>query len=133
MYATGWWWRANSAFDKTHPPSLHEFIELLKPHPHEKYDSIFYHDILDEELDFIGRYEHLEQDFQRICSLCEISPRPLPHLEGRARGHYSLYYDDTAAELVFNRFRRDIELYGYSFERFVDWDATAIRKLNFQE
>lgn len=69
-------------------------------------------------VDFIGRYERLEQDFQTACQRIGLNAIALPHRRRAAdREHdYRRYYDDSTRELVARHFARDIELLGYAFD-----------------
>lgn len=68
-------------------------------------------------VDFIGRYERLQADFDRICDRLGLPRRPLPHhRRATDRDDYRRYYSDEIAELVAEHYRRDIELFGYSFD-----------------
>ncbi|MEX1081498.1 MAG: sulfotransferase family 2 domain-containing protein [Halofilum sp. (in: g-proteobacteria)] len=68
-------------------------------------------------VDFIGRYENLEEDFGHICERIGIPLLPLPH-ERRAdnREDYRRYYTDVTTELVARHYAADINRLGYSFE-----------------
>ncbi|MBK5941911.1 sulfotransferase family 2 domain-containing protein [Halochromatium roseum] len=69
-------------------------------------------------VDFIGRYERLEQDFTEACTRIGIRPPRLPHRrQANDRGaDYRRYYDDETAELVAQHFAPDIERLGYHFD-----------------
>ena len=68
-------------------------------------------------VDFVGRYEHLQEDFTAVCRHLGLQPRALPHLrEARQRKPYQAYYDDDLAELVAARYRDDIQRFGYGFD-----------------
>ena len=70
-------------------------------------------------LDFLIRYENLQDDFTSVCDRIGIPPSPLPSLKtkgGPERHHYSAYYDDRTRELVAKAYRRHIEHFGYRFE-----------------
>ena len=68
-------------------------------------------------LDYIGRYEQLQDDFTEVCHRIGIRPRKLPRKrQAKDRAPYQAYYTDDTAQLVAEHFRRDIELFGYSFE-----------------
>lgn len=69
-------------------------------------------------VDFIGRYERLEDDFATACRHIGIAPPPLAHKRKAAdrQRDYRGYYSDETAELVAHHFRRDIELLGYTFD-----------------
>lgn len=69
-------------------------------------------------VDFIGRYEHLRDDFAEVCARIGIRPPDLPHRrQARDRSQdYRRYYDDATAQLVAERFAPDIERLGYRFD-----------------
>jgi len=69
-------------------------------------------------VDFIGRYERLEKDFQTSCKRIGLPGIALPHRRRAAdREHdYRRYYDDITRELVAQHFARDIALLGYDFD-----------------
>ena len=68
-------------------------------------------------VDFIGRYERLEDDFRSVCQTIGIRPPALPHLRrATERSDYRRYYDDALAELVADHYRRDLELLDYRFD-----------------
>ncbi len=68
-------------------------------------------------VDFIGRYERLEEDFTAICRRIGIPTPALPHLrKARERDDYRRYYNDELAELVARHYHRDLETLGYSFD-----------------
>jgi hypothetical protein len=69
-------------------------------------------------VDFIGRYERLEQDFETACSRIGIRTSPLPHRRQALdrSADYRRYYDAETAELVARHFAPDIERLGYRFD-----------------
>lgn len=69
-----------------------------------------------EDLDYIGRFETLQKDFDIICDKIKIPRRKLPHLNGTPRGHYTRYYDRETRELIGKLYITDIDYFGYEFE-----------------
>ncbi|WP_290651770.1 sulfotransferase family 2 domain-containing protein [Aquisalimonas sp.] len=68
-------------------------------------------------VDFIGRYENLQADFNTICERIGVAAPQLPRLRQAAnRRDYRSYYTDDLAELVQSHYRRDLELFGYTFD-----------------
>lgn len=74
--------------------------------------------VCDEKLqpmvDFIARYENLEQDWRRVCARLNID-LPLPR---RMRSHhrpYREYYSDETRAMVAEVYARDAELFDYAF------------------
>ncbi|BCO09763.1 hypothetical protein GF1_21390 [Desulfolithobacter dissulfuricans] len=66
-------------------------------------------------LDFIGRFENLDEDFKYVCrkiGACNIS---LPHKNKGSGGGYRAHYDEVSENIVANVYREEIELFGYSF------------------
>jgi hypothetical protein len=68
-------------------------------------------------VDYIMRFENLEDDFRTVCAALDISPTILPKYNRSNREHYSKYYDDELRELVRARFAAEIKRFGYTFEQ----------------
>jgi hypothetical protein len=78
--------------------------------------------ICDEEghimADFVGRFETLGKDFSYVAEKIGAPELQLPHLlrsSNRSGRSYAEFYDDRLAELVYQRYKKDVELFGYSF------------------
>ena len=70
-------------------------------------------------LDFLIRYENLEEDYASVCERIGLPLSELPSLKTKSRlerRHYSTYYDDRTRELVAKMYHRHIEHFGYRFE-----------------
>jgi hypothetical protein len=68
--------------------------------------------------DFVGRFENLEADFAHVVRKIGASDLDLPHLlpsPSRGARSYRDFYDDETAGRVAERFRKDAEIFGYSF------------------
>ena len=67
-------------------------------------------------VDFIGKYETLQQDFTHCCQVIDIPTIELPHRR-RAddRLAYRDYYTPETQRMVEEHFARDIEILGYEF------------------
>ena len=69
-------------------------------------------------VDFIGKYENLQEDYEEVCRRIGIKPPPLPHKrQAKGRTAYSDYYDEETRTLVADFFREDIETFGYVFDQ----------------
>jgi hypothetical protein len=65
-------------------------------------------------VDFVGRYERLDADFQVMCSRIGVSTS-LPKLNVSKERPYQEYYTEETRELVRQTFDSDIKLLGYDF------------------
>jgi hypothetical protein len=67
-------------------------------------------------VDHIGRFENLQQDFDIICDQISIPTQTLPYPHKTKRKHYSEYYTTLTKELVGEKYKDEIEYFGYEFE-----------------
>ena len=67
-------------------------------------------------VDFVGRFENVQNDFDRICDAIKIDRQSLSH-ENRSRepDSYRSYYDRETKAIVEKLFKVDIEYFGYEF------------------
>lgn len=68
-------------------------------------------------VDFVGRYESLHRDTSRLFEQLGLPRVGLDRINSSVHSHYSTYYSDELAEVVRQRFARDIEHFGYEFQR----------------
>jgi chondroitin 4-sulfotransferase 11 len=69
------------------------------------------------EINFIGRFERMNEDFEFIKQVLGIDSLPqLPHDNKIERKHYSEYYNDDTRKIVADKYADDIRLFGYKFE-----------------
>ncbi len=66
-------------------------------------------------VDFIGRYETLNQDFRTICEKIGIRQVILPKLNQSNRKQYRGYYTAETKKFVEQTFGEELELFKYSF------------------
>jgi hypothetical protein len=109
-----------------HPPAWHaargwgreHFVRFLGRRPSTRhYVCLPGAPTLSHDLDFLMRFEQIDQDFAEVCRRLDLPPRPLPRYNRSVRQHYSHYYDDELEALVGEMFREEIEFAGYRFER----------------
>ncbi|MCD2181558.1 sulfotransferase family 2 domain-containing protein [Rhizobium sp. GN54] len=117
------WDRCASFFFSPHrgsvqwsPEDFENFIETsVKPH----------RDYLDiqggncdpfHNVDIVLRFEHLDEDFAKLCDTLEIPQRNLPRVNSSKREHYRSYYTRRQSiDLVARKFSDEIARFGYIF------------------
>ena len=124
--------------------SFNEFVKYGFPKPDlsNAYRHIMpqYDFIYNQEgkllVDFVGKFETLQRDFDEVCRILEIEDSVLPHAnshkakfrKGRirdlfntkktqSRPHYSAYYDDEIREIIEKIYHKDIYAFNYSYEQ----------------
>ena len=96
--------------------SFTQFIEYLDKYAPNS-DS-YYHSINNNpQLDFVGKLDTLQSDFNHICKMINIPITKLPHLQSTKRLHYSEYYDEHTKKIVEDKFSDDISMFGHIFSK----------------
>ncbi len=94
---------------------------LSAHHGHFYYYSMAEY-ILDEQdnliVDYIGRFENRERDLKNIADRIGCPSLGQVHLQrtNDASSHYSSHYDSETRDIVAHVFKRDIEMFDYSFD-----------------
>ena len=70
-----------------------------------------------KKMNFIGRFETLQKDFNKVSSKIGIGKPQLPKLNPSKHKHYTTYYDDEMNQIVQKKYKQDIELLGYDFRK----------------
>ena len=66
-------------------------------------------------VDFLGRFETLEEDFARVCAAVGVRA-DLHHTNQSRHRDYRCYYTDRTRELVERFWADDITFFGYRFD-----------------
>jgi len=66
-------------------------------------------------VDFVGRYENLEDDWARVSKRIGIPCQPLPHKNAGTRKGLGHYYTEDSIALVAEHWAAEIEMFGYRY------------------
>jgi hypothetical protein len=66
-------------------------------------------------MDFIGRFENLQQDFNTVCERLQIDDPELPRLLVRDYGHYTDNYTPETKDLIYSLYRDEIEYFNFEY------------------
>ncbi|MBT8076931.1 MAG: sulfotransferase family protein [Gammaproteobacteria bacterium] len=64
-------------------------------------------------LDFVGRYESLQESYDKICAFLGIPSTPLPRKNPSKHKPWREYYDEELAASVRDFYEMDLRLFGY--------------------
>lgn len=65
-------------------------------------------------VDYVGKYENLQQDFRTVCQHLGIGELALPHANKTDHRHFRTYYTPGSRDLVYDALREDFDAFGYS-------------------
>ena len=66
---------------------------------------------------FVGRFENLQEDFDKICGRLNIPKQKLPHLNKTNHKHYSSYYNKKIKMMADQYYEEDLQKLGYHFNK----------------
>lgn len=69
-------------------------------------------------VDFVGRFEQLQHDFNSVCETLGIKDSTLPRLESTGSGvrrHYKEYYNNETKNIIARIYEKDIEVFCYEY------------------
>ena len=72
---------------------------------------------INNDLDFIGRFENFNQDIEKVSSLIglDFDIKKLPHEKKTNRKHYKEYYNEQTKQIINNIYKEDIKQFDYEF------------------
>ena len=95
--------------------SFDEYLEWRYTKPVTYQKNFLFSERNEQLVDFIGRFEKLEEDFNKICSRIGISAT-LPRRNVFNIKPYQEYYNKKTIDIVKKKLEPDIELFKYDFE-----------------
>jgi len=83
----------------------HHLMPQLHPYNHLKH------------ADFIGRFENLQEDFDKICDQLNAPRQKVPHFNKTNHKHYSSYYNKSIKMMADQYYEEDLQKLGYHFNK----------------
>ena len=104
-------------FTKVTQRTFKEFVKLRASAIFEKWCYVdLMHDKNGKQVvDFVGRFENLQDDFDILCDRIGHPRQQLNNTNHLKRKNYTEYYDNETLEIVTQVFQRDIDYFGYKF------------------
>jgi hypothetical protein len=118
-------WYKNVMRDENHkkylkikrPLSLNEFLTLYKGKGALRPQTCWIEDFSGSiPLDYIGRFETLDKDFEEVCKLMNVPPITLPKETKKNATDYRQDYDKDSINIIRENYKKEIDLFSYSFE-----------------
>ena len=110
--------RQHGAFERDPQGTMRRILFELRPMDHVHFQpqyTLLTNDADALEMDLIGRVERMQDDYDAICAKIGIPGRALEKVNSSKRGDYRQYYDQALIDGVAELYRRDLELFDYSF------------------
>ena len=117
-------WYANVMRDPLHRKALkiedsnYSFASFLKEKVNpDKFSQMYF--LKDRKgnipMDFIGRFENLEEDFAKVCRELGLEDTTLPNLLVSKSRNYKDVYDQETRDIVYHQYREEIDYFRFSF------------------
>lgn len=68
------------------------------------------------DIDYFLKFEDLEEEFLRICSVLGLKDVSLEKLNKSERIDYRYYYDNSLKDMVNKKFKKEIDFFEYTFD-----------------
>lgn len=88
----------------------------LRPHYKKQSTLIETPDGVGPKLSFVGKFENIQSDWNKLCDILKIPQVKLGHYSKFEHEPYATYYDNVTIQLVQKMYARDLEIFDYEFE-----------------
>ncbi len=110
--------RQHGAFDRDPQGTMRKILFEMRPLDHVHFQpqyTLLVDDAGNLEMDMIGRVEAMQDSYDAVCARIGIPSRALDRVNSSRRGDYRQYYDQALIDGVADLYRRDLELFDYTF------------------
>jgi hypothetical protein len=98
--------------------SFKKYLDLILKKKHVQWEEQYrfvYDENLELLVDFLGRFENIQNDVMDILKRLGVECSSIPHSNKSDRKKFTDYWDDEAIEMVADIYKKDIDIFGYSF------------------
>ncbi len=67
-------------------------------------------------VDWIGKYEQMDKDWEKFCYMTKIEHNPLKRLNSSWKKPYHEYYNERTYQIVSKLFQKDLQYFGYTLD-----------------
>ena len=67
----------------------------------------------DIAIDFVGKFESLQRDFNTVQKLLGLEVKKLEIHRANSHNHYESYYDEECRQAIYKFYKKDFEAFGY--------------------
>lgn len=113
MFVSLYFFKVHSKYRKEELEGV-TFFEYIKQYDHKT--QLSYLTVNGKIMvDFIGRFERLQEDFYKVCDALNIPRSDLPHIIKTTHLPYREYYNTQARKIIEEIYKEDIDYFGYEF------------------
>ena len=96
--------------------TLEEYFDFFKNVPYVIMPQYYYtrHFLSKKEVDYILRFEDLENDIKEVSQKLRLNYHEIPHLNASKRSKANLIISDSLKQKIINYYRKDFDLLGYT-------------------
>lgn len=92
--------------------SFEDYVETFSTKPDRKKSQRY----VAEGCSYIGRFEHLQEDFDEACNIIGIPQRRLPHKNLSNLKPYNQFYTGELRNIITEGLSEDIDFFGFDFD-----------------
>jgi hypothetical protein len=107
-----------SKYPELHSFTFEQYFNVFSKEPNTIMPQVEYtrHLMSSKKVDFIIRYENLQEDVDRLCDTLNMEKYPLPHLNKSPKKQIDYFENESLKERVLNYYKEDFEYFNYSKE-----------------
>jgi hypothetical protein len=105
-------------YSDLHNFTFEQYFKVFSKEPYAIIPQVEYtkHLLSKKKVDFIIRYENLQEDVDKLCGILKIEKHQLPHLNQSPKKEMNYFRDESFKQEVLKYHQEDFEYFNYSEE-----------------